>query len=206
MGEPSQSTSHQDTETESIIDIRTSLKKFCESFDEIKQQNASTNRRISELTAVIKDKDAIIEKLESQINDLAQNSKRKNVITTGLNLHTYVTMLVNATFTMPSTQHSDNNVNATMNTNFVTFAKEKLGTIFEPYDITAVHDLPPRRGGTRPQLFSAEKATLMSKRGSLRGTSIYSNDHLSAFNSELFLQARQLKRDGKIHAAWSRGQ
>ena len=138
MGEPSRSASHQDTETESIIEIRKSLTFLCELFDEIKQQNASTNRRISELTAIINDKDAIIEKLESQINDLAQNSKRKNIITTGLNLHTYVTMLVNATSTMPSTQHSDNNDSATMNTNFVTFANERLGTILQPYDITAI--------------------------------------------------------------------
>ncbi|KAK2175003.1 hypothetical protein NP493_755g02077 [Ridgeia piscesae] len=59
-----------------------------------------------------------------------------------------------------------------MSKNVVSFAKEKLGTIPQPYDITAIHDLSPRRDGTRPvivQLLSAEKkATLMNKRGSLR--------------------------------------
>ena len=43
----------------------------------------------------------------------------------------------------------------------------------------------------------------MNKRGSLRGTSIYLNDHMSAFNSEMFHQARQSKRDWKIYAAWT---
>ena len=71
MGKLSRSTSLQDTDTESIIDIRKSLTFVCESFDEIKQQNASTDRRISELMAVIKD--ARIDKLETQINDLEQN-------------------------------------------------------------------------------------------------------------------------------------
>ena len=61
--------SHLDTEIESIVDIRKSLAFLCESFDEIKQQNASTDRRISELMAVVKEKDAEIDKLESQVND-----------------------------------------------------------------------------------------------------------------------------------------
>ena len=86
-----------------------------------------------------------IDKLESLINDLEQNSKKKNVIITGLNRHTYATTATNATSSMPFTQHSDNNDNATMNKNFVTVAKEKLGTILRPYDITAIHDLPPKR-------------------------------------------------------------
>ena len=38
----------------------------------------------------------------------------------------------------------------------------------------------------------------MMKRSALRGTDIYINDHLPTFNSELFRQARQLKRDKKI--------
>ena len=152
-------------------------------------------------------KDARIDKLETQINDLEQKEKQKNIIITGLNLHTCATRLTNATCTVDSIQHSNNTDNETMNKHFVTFAKEKLGPILEPYDITAIHDLARRRDGTRPvivQLLSAEKkATLMNKRSSLRGTSIYLNDHMSASNSELFHQARQLKRDWKIHAAWT---
>ena len=137
------------------------------------------------------------------------NIIKKNIyiIITGLNLLKYATTLTNATSTMPSTQHSNNTDNATMNKNCVTFANKKLGTILQSYDITAIHDLAPRRDGTRTiivQLLSAEKkATLMNKRGSLRCTSIYLNDHMSASNSEMFHQTRQLKRDWKIHAAWT---
>ena len=69
MGIASLPKSHLDTEIESIVDIRKSLTFLCESFDEIKQQNASTDRRISELMAVVKEKDANIDKLESQVND-----------------------------------------------------------------------------------------------------------------------------------------
>ena len=57
------------------------------------------------LMTVITEKDTRIDKLESQINDLEQNSKKKNIIITRLNLHTYATTLTNATTTGHSTQH-----------------------------------------------------------------------------------------------------
>ena len=122
-------------------------------------------------------------------------------------MHTFTTTLTNATTTGHFTQQPDINDTTTVDKSLVTFAKEKLGMVLQPYNITAIHDLPPRRDGTRAdimQLLSAEKkATLMSLQGSLRGTSIYLNDHLSPFNTELFRQARQLKRDVKIHMAWT---
>ena len=154
------------------------------------------------LLAVIKDKDARINKLQSPTNDLEQYYKTHihGIESSHICNHTDKCHMYP---TLPSTQHSDNNDSATMSKNVVSFAKEKLGTIPQPYDITAIHDLSPRRDGTRPvivQLLSAEKkATLMNKRGSLRCTSVYLNDHLSAFNSELFRQARQLKHVLLIH-------
>ena len=57
------SASHQDTESESIVQIGKSLTFLCESFDKIKKQNVCTDRRISELTDIIKAKDARIDKL-----------------------------------------------------------------------------------------------------------------------------------------------
>ena len=54
---------------------------------------------------VIAEKDTRINKLESQINYLEQNSKKKNIVITGLNLHTFATTLTNATTTGHSTQH-----------------------------------------------------------------------------------------------------
>ena len=52
---------------------------------------------------VIAEKDTRINKLESQINYLEQNSKKKNIVITGLNLHTFATTLTNATTTGHST-------------------------------------------------------------------------------------------------------
>ena len=47
---------------------------------------------------------------------ILKKSKKKNIIITGFNLHTYTTTLTNATTTGHATQHSDNNDNATMKT------------------------------------------------------------------------------------------
>ena len=73
-----------------------------------------------------------------------------------------------------------------MRKNFVYIAKTKLNVDVDVIEITAIHDLPRRKDGTQPiivQLMSSDrKAELMQRRGQLRGTSIYLNDHLSPSN------------------------
>ena len=85
-----------------------------------------------------------------------------------------------------------------MSTNFVNFARQKLNVHLEPYDISAIHDLPPDVTENALSSFSyilhEKKAELMAKRRVLKGTDIYINDHLSSYNSELFRHVRQLKR------------
>ena len=194
-------------------EIRRSLDFLCNSFDDTKKQNAATDKRISDLLEVIKTKDERISKLEAQVNDLEQNSKKKNLIIIGLNIHSDAS-------TTTSTKHSTRNSTSTaaeetptisesptMRTNFVNFARRKLNVTPEPYHITAIHDLPPRRDGKRPiivQFHSADRKTeLIMKRGALKGTDIYLNDHLSTHSGEFFRQARQVKRDKKMHSAWT---
>ena len=95
----------------------------------------------------------------------------------------------------------------TMHSNFVNFVKQKLHVMLWLYDITVINNLPPRHNGKRSmivQLLSAEsKNKLMMKRGVLRGTDVYLNDHLSAHNSELFHQVRQLKCENKVYSTWT---
>ena len=146
------------TETESeMAEIRRSLTFLCKSFDEIKERNKATNKRITELLDITKAKDVRVAKLEAQVNDLDQNSKTKNIIITGLNIRRYA-----ATATAnpkPSTRSSAStpvdepptiSECGTMRTNFVSFAKKELHVTLELYDITAIHDLPPGRDGKRP--------------------------------------------------------
>ena len=48
-----------------------------------------------------------------------------------------------------------------------------------------------------------KKSALMRKRTMLRGSQVYLNDHLSQTNSELFREARRLKKDNKIFSVWT---
>ena len=90
--------------------------------------------------------------------------------------------------------------------NFVNFAKTKLNVDFDMIEIAAIHDLPRWQDVTQPiivQMMSSDRKTeLMQRRGQLRGTNIYLNDHLSPNNSELFREARRLKREKKVFVAW----
>ena len=73
-------------------------------------------------------------------------------------------------------------------------------------EITAVHDLPKWKNGTQPvivQLLSPDKKNaLMRKHAMLRGSKVYVNDHLSQTNSDLFREARRLKKDNNVFSAW----
>ena len=86
--------------------------------------------------------------------------------------------------------------------NFIDFGKNKLNLPLIDLEITAIHDLPRWKDGTQPvivQLLSPDKkSALMRKRAMLRGSKVYLNDHLSQTNSELFREARRLKKDNKI--------
>ena len=58
----------------------------------MKNYSRATDKRIDHLLALIKSKDERIEQLEAKVNDLEQNSKKKNIIVTGLNTIQYNTI------------------------------------------------------------------------------------------------------------------
>ena len=130
-----------------------------------KNRNKTTDKRISELLDIIKAKDDRINKLEDQFNELEQTMNKKNIIITGLNLHSYAATTATPKQNVRSSPTTDDEPQSitdslAMSTNFVNFARQKLNVHLEPYDISAIHNLPPRRAGERPvivQLHSAWK-------------------------------------------------
>ena len=92
-----------------------------------------------------------------------------------------------------------------MQKNFVNFAKTKFNV--DVIEITTIQDPTRRKDGTQPivvQMMSSDRKTeLMQRRGQLRATNIFPNDHLSPKNSELFREARRLKRGKKVFGAWT---
>ena len=83
--------------------------------------------------------------------------------------------------------------------------------ILEPSVISACHTLPKKEGNTNTNpliimRFANRKAKmeLLSQARKLKGTNVYLNDHLTKRNAEIARGARILKKQGKIHATWTR--
>ena len=143
-----------------------------------------------------------IDNLERRVNDLEQHSRKRNIIVTGLNVHSYAHAATRTRSTRGLTQTDGEDVSESneMRKHFVKFAKDKLNV--EEIEITAIHDLPKRKDGTTPvivQLLSVDKKTdLMRRRKSLKGSNVFLNDQLTRLNNELFAEARRLKKEGKL--------
>ena len=198
-----------------IADMKASLNFLCKTMDDVQKANKENERKFAELLQSLKQKDEKIEVLEQKVDvlensldEIEQYSRKKNIIVTGINLHSYAksaevdtTAGARKARKQQEVEELNTNETATMRKNFVNFAKTKLNVEVDVIEITAIHDLPRRKDGTQPiivQMMSNDRKTeLMQRRGQLRGTNIYLNDHLSPKNSELFREARRLKREKK---------
>ena len=72
-----------------IADIKSSLEFICKSVDELKKTNGVNEKIINDILSAMKIKDQRIDDLERRVNDLEQHSRKRNIIVTGLNVHSY---------------------------------------------------------------------------------------------------------------------
>ena len=133
-----------------MTEIRNSLDFLCASFDEMKNCSRATDKRIDHLLALIKSKDERIEQLEAKVNDLEQNSKKKNIIVTGLNTSSYATVSRPTTRSSTSTDTDDHpptstTENSIMRANFVKF--EKVNWMFALSRMTLLRYMNYQPGG-----------------------------------------------------------
>ena len=118
-----------------------------------------------------------------------------------MNLHSYAAITATPNQNVRSSPTTDDEPplitdTSAMSTNFVDFARQKLNVHRKPYDISTIHDLPPRHNGKRPvsvQLHSSGKKAEL-----IKCIDIYINDHILSYNSDLFRHDRQLKILKKI--------
>ena len=182
----------------------------------MKPTTTKNEQQLAELLKLPKQKDEKITQLTTRIEtfestvgpSLEQNSKKRNLIATGLNLHSFA-HCAQTQPTSSSDSPADQTIDesATMKRNFIAFAHDKLQIDIPEIEITAIHDLPKRKDGTTPviiQFLSSDKRTeIMRKRKSLKGTNIFLNDHLSRLNNALFHRARTLRKENKIDSTWT---
>ena len=181
----------------------------------MKATTTNNEQQLAELMKLMKQKDDKIiqltnriDKLESSVSSLEQNSKKKIFIATGLNLHSFA-HCAQTQPTSSSDSPADQTIDesATMKRNFIAFAHDKLQVDIPEIESTAIHDLPKRKDGTTHiiiQFLSSDKRTeIMRKRKTLKGTNIFLNDHLSRLNNALFHQTRTLRKENKINITWT---
>ena len=131
------------------------------------------------------------ESLESDIEELQQYGRRNAIVVSGL----------------PENQN-ENTGELILN-----LAKDKLNVNLEQYEISRSHRLgPPRNPSENPRnivvkfvsynvrrrIYEARKSLNRSVRGS-----IYICEHLTRFRSNLYYEARQLLKRGKVKYAWT---
>ena len=90
---------------------------------------------------------------------------------------------------------------------FITFAKEKLDIIIQPYDIVKIHKLKNNKKKHNKILVklhhNSTKFEIIKNSKKLKGTDTYINEHLTQFNSDIFYKARQLRKDKVILHCWT---
>ena len=109
-----------------IADIKSSLEFICKSVDELKKSNGINEKIINDILSAMKIKDQRIDDLERRVNDLEQHSRKRNIIVTGLNVHSYAHAATRTRSTRGSTQTDGEDVSESneMRKHVVKFPKE----------------------------------------------------------------------------------
>ena len=171
-------------------------------------------KKVSDLEAKIAQKDAKIEALECRLDELEQYSKKNNVIVSGLNVP--VASYADAVSRPLGDASSDEEVQIRtrpsvyqrMKADFIGILKEKMLVDVAEHEISAIHELPSRSPTQGKRVLvkfanSETKRSVMTSRRNLQSTNIFINDHMTPQNANIFKRARDLKRQGKLFAAWT---
>ena len=81
---------HNDVDIKTdMADIKSPLELIYKSVDELKKSNGVNEEKINDILSAMKLKDQRTNELERRVNDLEQHSRKRNIIVTGLNVHSY---------------------------------------------------------------------------------------------------------------------
>lgn len=175
--------------------------KFIKQVTLLEEQNIKKTKQISAL--------------EQRINDLEQYSRNSNVLITGLSVpQSYAaTAAVQKRTSGPRLRprlntEGDAGVNElNLEDVVLDLFNNKMAIKLDPDDLENVHLLPSRN---KPLLVIVrfvsrkKKYEVMKAKSTLKGKNIYINDHLTRLNAEVFKKTRELKKQNKLEATWTR--
>ena len=191
------------TITEKLDKIIQDNKAFAIRITEVEKQNNKLKQENMKMYDEIKT-------MEIKVNALEQNSRKNNVIINGIS-ETYAERAIPAhegdgeTPPPPTREDTVASVCAVIN--------EACNLSLSSSDIQTAYRMKSRRAGPRPVLVSfhtqdVKQRVVKSRRPKqtlkFRGSSIYINDHLTDFNSELYRLSRDQVKQHEAVAAWTR--
>ena len=217
-----------------ITEIKTNLQFIIDEFNMLKTERKNDKKSIgyltqevskltdviSELKETIKTKDTIIANMQDSIDDLQQQTRKNNVIISGLDLRTYSEVTqksksVNQNVISIQTEHDQNDGNMVPKNDsdriegkVLNFFKTKMKVNINSDQISTLKFIPNRNGDKNilVQFVSCKTKFEVLKNGkNLKGEKdIYVNEHLTSRNAQIFKKARELKKKKIVLDAWTR--
>ena len=217
-----------------ITEIKTNLQFIIDEFNMLKTERKNDKKSIgyltqevskltdviSELKETIKTKDTIIANMQDSIDDLQQQTRKNNVIISGLDLRTYSEVTqksksVNQNVSSIQTEHDQNDGNMVPKNDsdriegkVLNFFKTKMKVNINSDQVSTLKFIPNRNGDKNilVQFVSCKTKFEVLKNGKkLKGEKdIYVNEHLTSRNAQIFKKARELKKKKIVLDAWTR--
>lgn len=204
---------------ETIKEMNETLKKLTQDIrDVVAKQTEITNllAEIRELRESVAAKDLRIvalenkvlkmDEMERRIQDMELFIRKEDVIISGLDVkaRTYA-----AAVTKRDDEKSLNSKDQeSLETQVISFLQSR-NIHLDKSNITACHILPRKDRATKPRILMRfvnrkHKTELLVQGKKLKGTAVYINEHLTSKNAEIARVARQLWKERKIKATWTR--
>ena len=210
-----------------IQEIKQSLNYLTAEMDELRKENAKEKgtfkamskeitdlkHSLDDLKETVKSKDERIKFLEQNVEELQQYTRKNNIIISGLDTRNYAQVAQNTNLPQAPASEQEEPVaiseseNSNVETKVIEFFNKTMKVDIEPEHISDIHYLPTKDGKKNILIhFTSRKSKykVMKNGRNLKGQKIYVNEHLTKTNSQLFKQARQLKKDKEeVIGAWT---
>ena len=210
---------------EQLSDIKNDYKNIEQQLVGIKNDNKALLLRVNTLEQDKLKQDSLVLDLQNKVSVLEekadeheQYSKRDNLLIQGLNIlkpysRAAETEKTPSDSTVEEDEQWSNRDIDIMKSNVITFAKTKLKIDISPSDISTVHELKSksesRKGicivrftnrGAREKFYRSRTELYADK----QQNRIYINEHLTQRNANIYREARELRKNGKVTHAWTK--
>ena len=161
---------------------------------------------VKKLNKTIQEKDEKIASLEKRLDDIEQYSRMEDVIISGLTIkpRSYARAVAGVEGSEESSPEEQHSVESQLIAFF-----ETRDIHLDSHTIAACHTLPRKDKKVKPAIIvrfanRKHKVELLKQWKKLKDTEVFMSEHLTKKNGEIAKEARDLKREGKIQATWTR--